>query len=67
MSSEGKLTGCLACVWTLFVTTPMWLILLFAMMSANDMPASSWALYWCYVPAQVLGVIVLGIAKAVTE
>ena len=41
----------------------MWLVLLFALMQANDMPQWAWVLYWCYVPACVLSVVVHTIAS----
>lgn len=50
-------------MWSLFVTTPMWLVLVFSLMSANEMPTWAWTLYWCYVPCSILGVVLTAIAK----
>lgn len=61
-SSEAKgLAGCFILIWQFFVTTPMWLILLYHLMSANEMPVFAWVLYWAYVPCLILGVIFGGI------
>jgi len=54
-------------MWNLLITTPIWLILLFMVLNANEMPVWTWVLYWVYVPCQVLGVILVGIARAITE
>ncbi len=62
-SEAEQYAGCLLIAWSLFLTTPMWLVLLFALMQANDMPTWSWVLYWVYCPVAMIGVILAGIFK----
>lgn len=65
---KGKITlGCAACVWSFGVTSPMWLILLFALLAAREMPVWAWALYWAYVPAHLLGVLFVALARTIAE
>lgn len=62
-----NLCGCALIIWTFCITCPMWLVLLFALMSANDMPTWSWVLYWVYVPCQVIGVTFASLVKLLNE
>lgn len=66
--TPSQFTGCMAISWRLFVTTPMWLALLFALCRAagDALPTWAWVLYWCYVPASVLGVVVAGTAEIIS-
>lgn len=59
--------GCAIIVWSLFVLTPMWLLLLFALMQANEMPMWSWVLYFCYVPAHLIGVAIRAFLEVVKK
>lgn len=67
--SDKEASGCFLTAWTLFVTTPMWLMLLFAILSAlgESTPTYAWALYWCYAPANVLGVVLLGVTRVMAD
>lgn len=60
---QENYVGCAAVIWQLVVTSPMWLVLLFAMMSQKDMPVYAWVLYWAYVPAHVVGVLMAGLVR----
>ncbi len=44
--SGEQLAGCIAAVWSLFVTTPIWLVLLFVVLNAhgNAVPARGYAI-----------------------
>ena len=53
-NDEGEMAGCLVVFWSAFVTTPMWLLLLFMVMSTAEHPTWVWALYWVYVPCQMV-------------
>lgn len=57
--------GCLTCCWVLFVTGPMYLILLHAILVACEAPDYAWVLYWCYVPACIIGIILNQVFKMV--
>lgn len=54
-----QLTGCLLSIWSLFVTGPIWLVLMFVILKAlgDAIPTWGWVLYWIYVPATVLGIL----------
>lgn len=69
MSKSGgeQLAGCLPVIWSLCITTPMWLVLCFAILDAIEVPTWAWVLYWCYCPAVVLGVLLMCVVKAVTD
>jgi hypothetical protein len=54
--------GCVVGMWAMFVTTPMYLAILFSLMTATNQPTWAWVLFWCYVPAQLL--LQAGIALA---
>lgn len=62
---EKAAIGCLIGCWQLFVTLPMWLLLLFSLLTAcgDSIPTWTWVLYWCYVPASLLGAILVAVAK----
>lgn len=65
-STDGeKLVGCLMAVFSLLVTSPMWLFLLFGILTTlgDAVPTWLWVLYWAYVPCSVLGVMVAALAK----
>lgn len=48
---EAKTTiGCTIAILGLFVTLPMWYVLLFCVLDATNQPVWVWALYWAYVP-----------------
>lgn len=63
--SGNDAMGCLLCAWSVFVTTPIWLILFFVVLNAlgDDIPVWGWVLYWVYVPTRILGVISHAIGK----
>lgn len=54
-----QLVGCVLSVWSLFVTAPIWLILMFVILNAlgDAIPTWGWILYWIYVPANILGIL----------
>lgn len=66
-TDEEKTLGCAFAFWSLFVVTPMWLFLLFGLMLANEMPVWSWVLFWCYVPANIIGVILHHLYKFIVS
>ena len=52
MSAETTATGCIGIVILFlgfFVLMPMYLFLVFAVLSAADVPAHVWAVFWTYV------------------
>lgn len=72
MSGHEKLTGeqelgCVLSAWSLLVTGPLWLALLFTILQAADVPDYAWWMYWGYVPACLLGTIFGAICKAVRK
>jgi len=67
--SGTETVGCLMSIWQLLITGPIWLILLFQVLTAlgDAIPSWSWVLYWIYVPACVLGVISGAFGKLLME
>lgn len=65
--SNKDLGGCVVTIWALFVTTPIWLVLMFAMMQASDMPTWAWVLYWVYLPSTIFGSIVAGVVRQMSS
>lgn len=59
----GMLMGCAFAMLRVAVCLPMYLILVFALMQANDMPTWAWVLYWAYVPTTC----VLRFGQAISE
>ncbi len=57
--------GCLASIWSLVVTGPMWLVLIYMILSAIELPTPAWVLFWCYVPAHLFGIILCSLWKVV--
>jgi len=49
--------GCVLGVWHLCVITPMWLFLIYQILEKIQPPVSTWVLFWCYVPACIVGSI----------
>lgn len=63
--SNSEVVGCILSVWSLLVTGPILLILLFVVLNAlgDSIPVWSWVLYWIYVPALVLGILTSAVGK----
>lgn len=61
------LTGCFGAGWQLFVTAPLFLFLMFALMRANEMPTWAWVCFWVYVPAHVMGCMITAIFKTMAD
>lgn len=61
--------GCVLMMWTMFVTTPMWLVLLFLILSAlgDNIPVWGWVLYWTYIPSMILGLALAAITKQIKD
>jgi len=62
----ADVTGCFWAVWSLCVTTPMWYILIYFLLTAagSNLPVAAWVLYWCYVPAGIVGTLLRGFADS---
>lgn len=65
--SDAEQFGCLVGMWSMLVTTPMWLALMFATLAATNPPVWAWVLYWCYLPAQLAQVIAVNLFKIMKE
>lgn len=63
-TEADKTIGCAIFIISLCVTTPMWMILLFAIMSRVDVPEWAWVLYWVYVPTHVISTMVIAIFRS---
>lgn len=57
--------GCILSIWSLLITGPIWLVLLFVILNAlgDAIPTWGWVLYWVYVPAVVAGIATSAIGK----
>lgn len=67
-NSEVVWIGCLPMCWSLFVTLPLWLAILYGVISL--MPnAPTWLsiCFWVYVPCVMLGAVINGIASAIIK
>jgi hypothetical protein len=49
------------------VTTPIWLILLYRVLSRTNAGELDWFLYWIYLPMHILIVILLAIVKVIED
>lgn len=61
--TEAQSMGCVLIAWSVLVTGPMWFVLLFQLLKATEMPGWVWALYWCYLPAHLLGAALAGLFR----
>jgi hypothetical protein len=59
--------GCLPACWQLFVTTPLWLVILFGIITTIDAPTWLQVCFWVYVPCQILGILVNTIATTLIK
>lgn len=65
-SSEAEqIVGCASAMWSLCVTCPMWLVLLFTILSSIDVPSYAWVLFWCYLPAHIVASVMISVFKVV--
>lgn len=64
---KSALSGCFVISWTALVTTPMWLALLFGILSSVSAPVWMWCLYWVYVPSVIVGIVGAAAVKVITE
>lgn len=56
----NNLIGCFSILWSFCVTTPMWLFLMFLVLSEIEIHTTAWVLFWCYVPSTLINVAVRG-------
>jgi len=66
-SGTEQLVGCASAIWSLCVTGPMWLVLLFTILSSIDAPSYAWVLFWCYTPAFIIGCVIISAFKIVSS
>ncbi len=52
--TAADVAGCIGGLVMLLITTPIWYVLLFVLLSRTEAPGWAWALYWLYVPTHVL-------------
>ena len=57
------LVGCTFALWHILVVLSMWLALLFGILHTINAAMWLWCLYWCYVPAVVLGAIMAAVVQ----
>lgn len=55
------MSGCFLVIWQFLVVTPIWLFMIFGMLKATDPPDYVWILFFIYLPAYIIGVIISGI------
>ena len=59
--------GCFVTVWDFLIVRPLWLVLVFGILSRLDAPTWLWACYWVYVPSIVVGAILGGVWRMVAS
>ena len=65
---EGKkIAGFIALILSLLISTPMWLFMLYEILKAVSPDRLVWAIYWTYVPIQILIVIVSAISGILSD
>ncbi len=62
--SPDDALGCGLSMWSLCVTSPMYLVLMFAILQMNSTPTWAWVLYWVYVPSVLIGSLLAGLFRA---
>lgn len=62
--SKGEVVGALL---TLFIALPIWLFLLYSILSAVHPDRLVWFLYWVYVPVQIIIGIIQGVVKSMSN
>lgn len=61
MSSDNKpsatyiAASCFYVTWQIVVMFPLWVALVYAVLSASDAPPWAWLVFYCYVPAVLVG------------
>lgn len=55
--------GCMSMVIHLFITGPIWYVLLFGVLTRTESPGWQWVLYWLYVPAGVIAMLITHVAS----
>ncbi len=63
LTKKGHIAGCIGMAWGLTVTAPMWLAMLAACLWHSGAPAWAWSVFFCYIPAHLLGVAISAIVK----
>jgi len=65
---EGKkIAGVFAMIFSLLLSTPMWLFMLYEILKAIQPDRLVWTIYWAYVPVQILIVIISAISGVLSE
>jgi len=57
---QWVVAGCLAASVQMFVVFPMWIAILYQILTRIDIPSWTWGLFWAYVP---IGFILQGIMQ----
>jgi hypothetical protein len=55
--------GCTGAFIALFISTPLWMVLLFGMLARIDAPTWMWVVHWTYLPFQVCAAIAIHLAR----
>lgn len=59
--------GCAGILFRVVIAIPLWLVLMFGILSHIDAPAWLWGCFWGYAPATWVGSIIYGIALSVKD
>ena len=62
-----KISEIIAAILTIFVTTPIWLFLLYSILKMLQPDRLVWFLYWIYVPLSIISGILIGIVSKFEE
>lgn len=60
-------TGCLLCVWGMLVVSPLWFVILHALLVASNAPVYAWCCFFAYMPAHILGVVLAYFVRTMQE
>jgi hypothetical protein len=54
-------------VWTLFVSLPLWYVLLYQLLLAAGVETWVWVIFFGYMPVSMIGVLLSGLVHIVEE
>ena len=64
-----QILSIMSVLWTFFVTAPLWFVLQYAILSGlgDAVSSKAWAMFIVYVPACLLGIVLIGITKVILD
>ena len=66
VSNSSYVAG-ITVLWSCFVTTPMWLMMTYGILTRINAPTWLWGMYYAYIPTVFTGIFMTGIFRVMQD